>query len=78
LAQIILTRRFSVTQKELQNRQFAAELFGSEESECHRDIERTREISLLYSLLIDHPGRWLGVAPGAAGTVGTLSLTLPK
>jgi hypothetical protein len=47
----------------------------AERNERHRDIERTSEISVLYSLLIDHPGRGLGVAPGASGTVGTLSLT---
>ena len=48
--------------------------FGTEGNERHRDIERTCEISVLYSLLIGHSGRWLGVAPGASGTVGALSL----
>jgi hypothetical protein len=38
-------------------------------------LKELSEISVLYSLLIDNPGRWLGVAPGASGTVGTLSLT---
>jgi hypothetical protein len=52
---------------------------GAEGNKRHRDIVRSSEISVLYSLLIDHPGRWLGVAPAASGTVGTLSLTLaPK
>ena len=40
-------------------------------------LETLKELvkfSVLYSLLIDHLGRWLG----AAGTVGTLSLSQPR
>ena len=45
-------------------------------NERHRDIEKFREASVLYSLLSGCPSRRLGIAPGASsGTVGTLSLS---
>jgi hypothetical protein len=56
--------------------QFAIEFFGPEGNEHHREIGLAREISVLYTLLVGSRGRCLGLALGASGTVGTLSLTL--